>query len=777
MSLPAKNLHKNKSVLLIAALILGIAVLLGACSQDAETPTTPANDTAITPSDISQPGELVATIEKVPDPNEAASAYLDAWAASDYNAMYNMLTTLSRDAIPYEDFEARYLNVALQAVVVDLDYEILQNIVTPTQAQVAYHTTLYSSLVGALEAQTQMDLHLEDGVWKVVWNETMILPELAGGNYLSMETIWPTRGIIYDKDGNTLAANTRAVALNIVPSSVEEDQGDQILSVMQAVSNINAPYWDAVIFDEDNPFVIPLYEIPYSTFEQYENRISRHYNAIGATAYNTRLDYIGEAGGPSVGWVGPIPAEDVEFWAEKGYPSGAQIGRSGIEAWAEEMLAGKPSADLYVITPEGLVLTRLASRETVPSQSVYSTLDDQLQLWAELSLQGFTGAAVVLERDTGKVLAIASSPSYNPNYADLNNPNSLWDSYFPDNAGYFFNRATQGQYPPGSIFKVITTSAALESGMYTPNDVLNCEHHWYGPDNTVLDDWTFEKERAASGNLTLVEGIMRSCNIWFYEIGYSLYTNGKVDAIAEMARGFGLGKPTGIDVFPEEDGQITNPDEQEGLQSGSQPWYLATVQGIGQSDTLITPIQAAVYTAAIGNGGTLYRPQMIERVENTAGESTFEFTPVVNGTLPISDNTLAAIREGMLLVTQNTSGTAYNTFANRVIQVYGKTGTAQTSGGQDPHAWFIGYTDEQDPNRPDIAMAIIVENQGDGSEFAAPIFRRLMEVYFYGQPTSQFRWESRIGEVDERYFMTPEELEALEEQENNNNNNNNDSGN
>lgn len=773
MNLIAKNNRADKTIYLLAAfLIFGIAALLGACSQNSNNPT-PTTDDQLAPTDTSTPGGLTPTIEKVPDPNATASAYLDAWANLDYETMYNMLTTLSRDSITYEDFEGRYLNVTLEVVLVDVDYEILQNIVTPTQAQVAFRTVLYSSLVGPIETQTQMNLHLEDGAWKVVWDETMILPELAGGNRLSMETIWPTRGIIYDKDGDTLAANIRAVALSVIPTAIEDDQRDRVLSIMQAVSGISTGYWNQVIFDEDNPYVIPLYEIPYSTFEQYENRIGNNYNAMGATAYNTRLDYIGSAGGHSVGWVGAIPVEDVQFWAERGYPSGAQIGRSGIEAWAEEMLAGKPSADLYVVTPQNLILSRLASRDTVPSQSVYSTLDDQVQLWAELSLQGFDGAAVVLERDSGRVLAIASSPSFDPNYADLNNPNSLWGTYFPDTEGYFFNRATQGQYPPGSIFKVITTAAALESGRYLPTDVLECGHHWNGPDGVELDDWTFEKGRAPSGNLTLVQGIMRSCNIWFYQIGYSLYSNGEVDAVAEMARGFGLGQPTGIDVFPEEAGQITNPDEQvDSIQLGSQPWYLATVQGIGQSDTLITPLQAAVYTAAIGNGGTLYRPQMIERVENTAGESTFSFTPVVNGTLPISDSTLAAIREGMLLVTQNSSGTAYNTFANRSIRVYGKTGTAQTSETTGPHAWFIGFTDEQDENLPDIAIAVLVEYQGDGSEFAAPIFRRLMEVYFYGQPNSVFPWETRIGQIDEKYFLTDEELEALEEQENQNNNDN-----
>ena len=156
---------------------------------------------------------------------------------------------------------------------------------------------------------------------------------------------------------------------------------------------------------------------------------------------------------------------------------------------------------------------------------------------------------------------------------------------------------------------------------------------------------------------------------------------------------------------------------------------------------------------------------MIERVENTAGEATFEFTPVVNGQLPISENTLTAVREGMLLVTQNTRGTAYFTFVNRPIKVWGKTGTAQTGPGLDPHAWFIGYTDERIETRADIAIAVLIENQGDGSEYAAPIFRRLMEVYFYGQPQSTFPWEVRIGEINDRYFMTPEELQALEAEE------------
>jgi penicillin-binding protein 2 len=261
---------------------------------------------------------------------------------------------------------------------------------------------------------------------------------------------------------------------------------------------------------------------------------------------------------------------------------------------------------------------------------------------------------------------------------------------------------------------------------------------------------------------------MRSCNPWFYQIGYTLYTNGQETLVADLARGFGLGTPTGIDVVPEASGQIINPDDAASADVNTQGWFHAVQQAIGQSQTLITPIQAAVYTAAIGNGGTLYRPQMIERIVNTAGEDTFTFSPEVNGTLPITAETLDVIREGMLLVTQNSQGTAYRTFVNRPVRVWGKTGTASTCVGCEPHAWFIGYTDQQREDLPDIAIAVLLEYQGDGSEFAAPIFRRLVEVYFYGSPQSTYRWESRIGEINERYFMTEEELEALEAEENQN---------
>lgn len=261
-------------------------------------------------------------------------------------------------------------------------------------------------------------------------------------------------------------------------------------------------------------------------------------------------------------------------------------------------------------------------------------------------------------------------------------------------------------------------------------------------------DWTLEKELPPSGTLTLLQGIMRSCNPWFYQIGLDLYNNGFKNAVAEMARGFGLGSLTGIQTLVESPGSIEDPnatDEETGRNQAVQ-------QAFGQGTTVITPLQAAVYAAAVGNGGTLYQPQIVDRVEDSNGVSVLDFAPEIKGTLPISPNTLLNLQSAMRLVVADPRGTAYRRFTGFNIPVYGKTGTATAGEGLLPHAWFIGYTDAGRPNEPDIAIAVLVENIGDGSEFAAPIFRRVASFYFFGSAGPLYPWESDYGVLDPIYF-------------------------
>ena len=289
-------------------------------------------------------------------------------------------------------------------------------------------------------------------------------------------------------------------------------------------------------------------------------------------------------------------------------------------------------------------------RSSQPSQNIYTTLDKDLQIEAQRAIASFDGAIVVMEVDTGRVLAMASSPRFDPNLFDPNNYNSSWQlaSMLDPNRNRLLNRATQGTYPLGSVFKIISMSAALETGAFQVDDVYNCGHTFIDLPGVTLYDWTYEKEIAPSGELTLSQGLMRSCNPWFYHVGVELFRLNATTALADMGRGFGLGSPTGIVGLPESPGNIIAPTTD----------FEAAQLAIGQSTLLVTPLQVVDFIAAIANGGTLYRPQVIEKVTTPDGVEVSSFKPEVRGQLPVSENTLQELRTAMRSVVANRRGTA-----------------------------------------------------------------------------------------------------------------------
>jgi penicillin-binding protein 2 len=220
------------------------------------------------------------------------------------------------------------------------------------------------------------------------------------------------------------------------------------------------------------------------------------------------------------------------------------------------------------------------------------------------SLGNYRGAIVVMEIDTGRVLAMVSNPQFDPNLFDINNQNFIYaqNPYVQPNDPVF-NRATSGQYPLGSVFKIVTMAAALETGIYDQNDEIYCGHSIVVCGNELFD-WTFEKDFPPSGDLTLPGGLMRSCNPWFYTIGEQLMLTGNPDAIIEMSRGFGLGKLTGVEVA-EQPGNI--PAQATSCEQNVQ-------LAIGQGEMTVTPLQVAAFTAAVGNGGTLIQPTLIDAI-------------------------------------------------------------------------------------------------------------------------------------------------------------------
>jgi len=731
-------------------LLIFIAILLAGCNQSTATITPTTSSMAASPTSSLPEPQVETTI--VPDPEILAKTYLDQWKAEEYPAMYALLTKVSQDAISEDDFTARYKGVANEAALSSWDYEILSSLKNPESGQVGYRVILHSLLVGDIERETKMNLSLENGQWRIQWDDSLILPELRGGNNLYMEYRIPSRGNIYARDGQALVAQADAVAIGLDTSAVDPDQEDSLLGEIYRLTGVHPDNLSGMI-DAWRPFgyYLPVADISVESLGSRE-AVLAGYSGVILQPFRTRY-YFDDGIAPHVlGYMSLIQPDEVDYYQRLGYKIDERVGRDGLEYYAEKSLAGVRGGALYVVDPGNNIITKLADTEPQPAQAVYTTIDYDLQLGLQRSnalSNGMLGAIVVLERDTGRVLAMLSSPGFNPNLFEPANYNysflinDLYASTTP-----LLNRATQGQYPLGSVFKIITMSAALQSGLYTKDSEYNCGYFFTELTGIEPHDWTYDHyledgKTQASGQLTLAEGLMRSCNLWFWHIGLDFYNRGMYTTISDMARSFGLGSSTGIEIgdLP---GQIPDPTSQVD----------AINLAIAQGNTLITPLQVADFIAAVGNGGTLYTPHVIERIEPVVGDPTYIFTPTIRGTLPVTPENLAIIQEAMVSVVMNPRGTAYRTSAyglnsfvtNTGIPVAAKTGTAE-SGYADPHAWFAGYTFAGRENRPDIAVAVLVENGGEGSVVAAPIFRRVLEIYFLGSPQMRYPWEAQIGVV------------------------------
>jgi Cell division protein FtsI/penicillin-binding protein 2 len=706
----------------IGNIAFALLFILTACAGKggSQTSTTNANN---------KPTPVVQTTS-IPDVPTAAKSFLDKWKSEDYAGMYALLAKTSQDALSETDFEKKYTDAASSLTLTSLDYGITSTLITPTTAKVGYAVTFNTSLFNELQKQTEMNLILENGAWKIQWDDTTILPELKSGDHLMLNITHPVRGDILDRAGNPIASNTDAVALGLDPANVSSKTISNLLAELAALTlkPVN------IIQDEYNAGIesayVPVGEVSKDSYSNYESYLTSLAGFV-ANEYTDRYYYNGGIAPQVVGYIQPITSDQLADYKKKGYAGDEKVGQAGLEKIEESYLAGKPTADLYVMAQDGTTVTRLFHQDPQAPDSVTTTLDKTLQIQTQKALLGFTGAAVVMEINTGKILAMASSPTFDPNQFQADNANSsyLLAEMNNGNDTSQVNRATQSSYPLGSVFKIITMSAALESGMYKPTTQYDCTSQWTEL-GTPFNDWTLDDGLPPSGELTLLQGLMRSCNPYFYHIALDLYRHKSGTYLADMARSFGLGEATGIGDVAEAPGAINNPTD-----DGS-----ASQMGIGQGDMLVTPLQVVDFVAAVANGGTLYRPQIIQSINSQDGTALQTFAPEVRGTLPVSQSTLDAVRQGMKMVVSDPRGTAYTRLHSLEFAVYGKTGTATTSLDK-PHAWFAGYTAENKTDKPDIAVVVICENAGEGAIYAAPIFRRIVESYFTGNPETQYPWE------------------------------------
>lgn len=711
-----------------------LIIVLTACTTS--TSTVVATETVpLAPSATAQLPEPGVTVIHAPDAKIAMETYVSSWQAGDYQTMYQQLTPLTRDAIPFEKFQQVHNDAARAMTMQSFTVEILSVLTNPTSAQVTYRITYETALFGPLVRQTLANFSLVEGAWRLQWEEGLVLPELSGGNRLVLDVKAPTRGNIYDRNGQALVVQTDAYALGLIPGQINRDREGTLVARLSELTGRTQQSIRDSYKDAGPDWYIPVGDAPADAVDKEYNLLSS-LSGLVMRKYTTRYYWDMGAAAHVTGYVQLIPAEELQEYQRQGYVGDEWVGRAGLEQWGEDVLSGQRAASLYVVDPQGQYVARLAQTPSQPAKNIYTTLDKDLQVEAQRAIASFDGAIVVMEVDSGRILAMASSPRFNPNLFDPNNYNSSWQlsAMLDPNRNRLLNRATQGTYPLGSIYKIITMSAAMETGAFSADSVYDCGYAFTDLPGVTLYDWTYEKKIDASGKLTLPEGLMRSCNPWFYHIGVELFRLNATTALADMGRGFGLGSPTGLVGLPESAGNIAAPTTD----------FEAAQLAIGQSTLLVTPLQVVDFIAAIANGGTLYRPQVIEKITTPDGVEVSSFKPEVRGQLPISENTLQVVRSAMRSVVANRRGTAYYALVGAPVPIYGKTGTAQDPPDL-PHAWFAGYTAAGRKDRPDIAVVVIAENAGEGSEIAAPIFRRIVEVYFIGRPSTLYPWESEYN--------------------------------
>ena len=517
-----------------------LVVLLVAC-------TAPASDITPTPPN---PGFSVKTPTPLPNAEGTASTFLDAWKKRDYNGMYGLLTPLSQDAIKKDGFLKSYSNAAAALTLSSLETTVLSSLQKDSEAEMLIRVTYKTALVGDLVREIKLPLRYENGRWGISWEDGLILPELKGGNTLFMDFKVPSRANVYDRNGLAFAAQTEAVAIGVIPGQITDE--DKLIRELAPLLGLHREAIRSLYENAQADWYVPLGEV---SSEQISARykVLAGISGLSLTTYQTRYYLNGPQGAAhAVGYISSIPANSLTEYQAKGYSGNEKVGRLGLEAWGEKYLAGKRGGTLYVVKPGGQVAAQLARSESAVGQAVYSTLDRELQKQVAQALGDMPGAAIVLNMNTGEVLAFASSPAFDPNLFDPTNLNaSALSKVLNDPNRPLVNRATQSLLPPGSVFKVVNVASGLISGLYDRDTTYTCTGVWSELGESFKKyDWTVAKDLPPHGKINLPEALTFSCNPYNYHIAYDVYKKDQ-NLLPKTSREFGLGKPTGIIGFLE----------------------------------------------------------------------------------------------------------------------------------------------------------------------------------------------------------------------------------
>ncbi len=548
----------------------------------------------------------------------------------------------------------------------------------------------------------------------------------SDANRIKLRPLAPNRGLIYDRNGILIAQNTPVYQLQLIPEqiddlentltqlaeiiSVSSEEIDQFHKLRKHRRNFQASTLKIRLSEREMArFSVNQYRFPGV---EISPQMIRYY------PYKDLLTHV-------LGYVGRIDADDLNNLDTGNYAASNHTGKLGVEKFYEKQLHGTTGYEQIETNAQGRVVRFLNRKQPVPGEDIRLSIDLDIQKAAQEALGGYTGAVVAIEPASGKVIAMVSLPSYNPNPFVNGVTYAQYQTLLNSELRPLFNRALKGRYEPGSTLKPFIALAGLQTGIEKEGHTFDSRGYYQLPGQPrKYHDW----KRGGHGKVNLQQAITESVNVYFYDLAFRL----GIDAIHANLGTYGFGKRTGIDLFGENPGLL--PSREWKRNSRNLPWFPGetVITGIGQGFTLVTPLQMARNTAFIANRGSL--PQVRLRIDDTPNKPPIPVPMVDNS------NHWDTIIAGMMGVLHGAKGTARSSGKNLDYKIAGKSGTSQVFGLAEnekyvaselplhlrDHALFIAFAPAENPS---IAVSVVVEHGGGGSRNAAPVARKVIDAW------------------------------------------------
>lgn len=573
-------------------------------------------------------------------------------------------------------------------------------------------------------------------LWFLQMQQGDYYSELADTNRVRYQEIAAPRGNIYDRNGKEIVTNRPSFNVVWLRENNKVD-GDWLKSLTKIMGEDSSSLLEKIRKMAGVPGHIPVRlaeDIPWEKVARIEN--SRMYlPEIKIEVVPLRVYHFGNLASHLIGYLGEISKDELDKADKTLYRGGDLVGKMGLERLREGDLRGEKGRDYMEVNALGFEQRNLKGEEPLPGKDLYLTLDVELQKIAEeeMAAENRAGAVVAMEANTGRLLALASAPTLHLDEFVGGISQKAWQGMLDNPLHPLVNKVIQGQYPPGSTYKPITAFAGLAEGVITPDTTFFCPGS-YRFGNRVYRCW----KKGGHGSVSLKRALGESCDVYFYQVGQRL----GVDRLGRYAKMFGLGEKTGVEMEHEKPGIVpTNAWKKARF---GKPWQEGETLSvaIGQGYDLTTPLQIATMTAVIANGGTLYKPSVIEKAIDPDGQASKTFTPEVLLRIPSQGRNLKLVREGMVEAVNSKRGTGREAQIDaHGIIVGGKTGTAQVVRLAQykhlkekdipyeyrDHAWFTCFAPA---SNPEIVVTVLVEHGLHGGTASAPIAAKILNRYF-----------------------------------------------